>query len=229
MREFIISAADDGKKLEKWLMREMPAVPMGQRRKYFRLKRYKLNGHPARQDARLAGGDLLQIYLSDAEFERPRRQDPFLSKIHPRLNIIYEDAHMMLVDKHPGLASHPDEHEKVNTLITHVQAYLYQRGAYDPAAPDSFAPALCNRLDRFTGGIALVAKTRAAMEVLNRKIREREIEKYYYCIAVGHFAQREFCLDNYILKRPGAKKVAVSDQGETGQRALTHCLSLIHI
>lgn len=223
MREFIISAADDGKKLEKWLIREMPAVPMGLRRKYFRLKRYKLNGHPAREDARLARGDLLQIYLSDADFERPRREDPFLSRLHPRLNVIYEDAQIMLVDKRPGLAAHPDAHEKVNTLVTHVQAYLYQKGEYDPAAPDSFAPVLCNRLDRFTGGITLVAKTRAAMEVLNRKIREREIEKDYLCIALGHFSRPAFCLDNYILKRPGAKKVAVVERGEGGQRAQTRC------
>ena len=46
LKEFVIAAADDGKKLEKWLIREMPAVGMGLRRKYFRLKRYKLNGRP---------------------------------------------------------------------------------------------------------------------------------------------------------------------------------------
>ena len=61
MKEFKIAAADDGKKLDKWLIREMPAITMGMRQKYFRLKRYKLNGHPAKADSRLAAGDVLQI------------------------------------------------------------------------------------------------------------------------------------------------------------------------
>ena len=229
LKEFVIAAADDGKKLEKWLTREMPAVGMGLRRKYFRLKRYKLNGRPAREDARLSGGDLLQIYLNDEEFEKPRREDPFLSKIRPNLSILYEDGSVLLADKRPGLMAHPDAHEKVNTLITHVQAYLYQKGQYDPSAPGAFAPALCNRLDRFTGGIEIVAKTEAAMRVLNRKIRDREIEKYYYCIALGRFARAEGVLDNYIVKSPEAKKVSVSPRmAPNGQRAQTKYRVLAH-
>ena len=229
MKEFIIAAADDGKKLEKWLIREMPAVSMGMRRKYFRLKRYKLNGHPAREDARLSRGDVLQIYLSDADFEKPRREDPFLSKIQPRLSILYEDENLLLADKRPGLMAHPDAHEKVNTLITHVQAYLYQKGAYDPAAPHAFAPALCNRLDRFTGGIEIIAKTDAAMRVLNQKIRDREIDKLYYCVALGRFSRPEGTLDNFIVKSPEAKKVSVSPRMvPSGQRAQTKYRVLAH-
>ena len=222
MKEFIIAAGDDGRKLEKWLIREMPSVGMGLRRKYFRLKRYKINGRPAREDARLAAGDVVQIYLNDELFEKPRREDPFLSKIRPSLRIVYEDAHVLIVDKKPGLAAHPDAHEKVNTLITHAQAYLYQRGEYDPAAPNAFAPALCNRLDRFTGGLEIIAKTREAMEILNRKIRDREIEKYYLCAAFGRFECDEGTFDNYIVKRPGEKKVRVSPRPDPdGKRAQT--------
>lgn len=219
MREFIVSKADDGKKLEKWLIREMPDVPMGLRMKYFRLKRYKLNGHPAKPDARLAAGDTLQIYLSDECFVKPVREDPFLSKIQPRLDILYEDDQLLLADKRPGLMCHPDAHEKVNTLITHIQAYLYQKGQY---APDGFAPVLCNRIDRFTGGIVICAKTEAAMRAVNQKIRDREIGKYYVCICGGAFRAKEGTLDHYIVKAPDAKKVSVSKVAvDHGQRALT--------
>ncbi len=222
MKEFVIAKADDGRRLEKWLIREMPAVAMGQRRKFFRLKRYKLNGHPAKEDARLSAGDVLQIYLNDELFDKPRREDPFLSKIRPALRIVYEDEHVLIVDKKPGLAAHPDASEKVNTLITHVQAYLYQRGEYDPAEAGSFAPALCNRLDRFTGGLELVAKSRDALEVLNRAVREREVGKFYLCAAFGRFKRREGMLDNYIVKHPGARKVEISLRPcPDGQRAQT--------
>ena len=229
MKEFIIAAADDGRKLEKWLIREMPAVGMGMRQKLYRQKCFRLNGAHVKGDARLSKGDVLQIYASDALFEKPRREDPFLSKIQPRLSILYEDENLLLADKRPGLMAHPDAHEKVNTLITHVQAYLYQKGAYDPAAPDAFAPALCNRLDRFTGGIEIIAKTGEAMRILNQKIRDREIGKFYYCIALGRFSRAEGTLDNYIVKSPEAKKVSVSPRMvPNGQRAQTKYRVLAH-
>ena len=110
MKEFIISAADDGRKLEKWLIREMPTVGMGMRQKFFRNKCFKLNGKHVKGDAVLAKGDLLQAYVSDECFAKPRREDPFLSKIRPNLSILYEDKNTILVDKRPGLMAHPDAH-----------------------------------------------------------------------------------------------------------------------
>ena len=219
LKEFIVSAADDGRKLEKWLMREMPTVGVGMRQKLMRNKCFKLNGRHVKGDARLRTGDVLQIYAGDECFLKPQREDPFLSKIRPNLRILFEDENILVADKRPGLMAHPDANEKVNTLLTHVQAYLYQKGEY---APGGFAPALCNRIDRFTGGIELIAKTEAAMRVLNQKIRDHEIEKYYYCIALGSFQRREGMLDNYIVKSPEMKKVSVSNRAVPGgQRAQT--------
>ena len=219
MKEFTIAASDDGRKLEKWLIREMPTVGMGMRQKLFRNKCFKLNGKHVKGDAKLAKGDILQIYASDDLFEKTRKEDPFLSKIQPRLSILYEDENIIIADKRPGLMAHPDAHEKVNTLITHAQAYLYQKGEYEPG---NFAPALCNRIDRFTGGIEIIAKTEAAMKVLNQKIRDREIEKYYYCICLGSFQKKQGMLDNYIVKSPEMKKVSVSPRMVPGgQRAQT--------
>lgn len=219
VREFIIAKADDGKKLEKWLAREMPSAGVGMRRKLFRGKCFRLNGVHAKPDARLSAGDVLQIYAADALFEKPQREDPFLSKIQPRLDLLYEDAHILIADKRPGLMTHPDAHEKVNTLLTHVQAYLYQKGEY---APDGFSPALCNRIDRFTGGIVLIAKTETALHTLNQKIRDREIGKYYYCICLGSFREKSGLLESYIIKSPEMKKVTVSPRMTAGgQKAAT--------
>lgn len=220
MKEFVIAAADEGRRLEKWLAREMPTVGMDMRQKYFRLKCFKLNGKHVKGDALLHVGDVLQAYVSDACFEKPKREDPFLSKIRPSLSILYEDEHILLADKRPGLMAHPDAHEKVNTLLTHAQAYLYQKGEYESGR--DFAPALCNRIDRFTGGIVIIAKSEEAMRVLNQKIRDRELGKFYYCIVFGSFPQRSGMLDNFIVKAPGAKKVSVSARPvEHGQRAQT--------
>ena len=220
MKEFTITAADDGRKLDKWLIREMPTVGMGMRQKLFRNKCFKLNGKHVKGDAKLAKGDVLQIYAGDELFEKPRKEDPFLSKIQPRLSILFEDENIIIADKRPGLMAHPDAHEKVNTLITHAQAYLYQKGQYEPGR--DFQPALCNRIDRFTGGIEIIAKTEAAMKVLNQKIRDREVEKHYYCIALGSFQKKSGMFENYIVKSPEMKKVQVSERMVPGgQKAQT--------
>ena len=172
-------------------------------------------------------GDIVQLYIGDEFFVKPKREDPFLTKIKPKLDIIYEDANLMLVDKRPGLMCHPDANEKVNTLITHAQAYLYQKGEWDSKDPAQFAPALCNRIDRFTGGIVIIAKTEAAMHILNQKIRDREIEKRYLCIVHGRMHPAFGMLDNYISKGESAKKVTVLDRSVPGaQRAQTRYQTL---
>ena len=154
--------------------------------------------------------------------------DPFLSKLHPRLNILYEDENLLLVDKRPGLMCHPDAHEKVNTLITHAQAYLYQKGEWDSMDPTQFAPVLCNRIDRFTGGIVIIAKTEAAMHVLNQKIRDREIEKKYLCIIHGRMHPAAGLMDSYISKADSKKRVTVLDRPAPGaQRAQTRYQTLL--
>lgn len=227
MREFSIQSRGAGKRLDRWLSQELPALPMGLMQKFIRLKRVKINGKAAQRDTRLAEGDVLQLYLNDEYFEKPRSIDPFLSKLHPRLSIVFENEHVLLVDKRPGLITHPDEHEKVNTLLTHARAYLYQKGEYDSMTPGAFAPALCNRIDRFTGGIVILAKTEQAMHILNRKIREREVEKRYLCIVHGRVNPPSGLLDNAILKQQGQKRVTVLDHDvPDAQRAQTRYRTL---
>jgi len=222
MREYIIGRKDDGKRLDKWLIAELPLLTMGLREKYIRLKRIKVNGKGAQRDTRLKTGDVLNLYINDEYFEKPKKIDPFLSKIKPRLDILYEDENIILVDKHPGLMVHPDGGEKVNTLISHVQAYLYQKDEYDSMDKDAFAPALCNRIDRFTGGIVIVAKTESAMRVLNQKIRDREIEKHYMCIIHGRMRPAAGKLHNYISKGESKHKVTVTKNPVPGgQESLT--------
>ena len=227
MKTFTIDTKNAGKRLDRWLCITLPALSMGMIQKYIRLKRIKLNGKGAQRDTRLNEGDVLYLYINDECFESPRIVDPFLSKIHPRLDILYEDENLLLVDKRPGLMAHPDAHEKVNTLITHAQAYLYQKGAWDSMAHDSFSPALCNRIDRFTGGIVIIAKTEAAMRIINQKIRDREIEKRYLCIIHGRIKPAQGILEGYISKAESRHRVTVHAAPVSGgQHALTRYQTL---
>ena len=208
MKEFTIGKNDAGQRLDRWLAKTLPLLPVPLAQKYIRLKRVKVNGKGSQRDVRLQLGDILQLYINDEFFEQPREENAFLSVFKPHLDIVYEDENLMLLNKRPGLLCHADEHEKVNTLITHIQAYLYQKKEWNPRDEHSFTPALCNRIDRNTGGIVIAAKNAETLRILNEKIRDHEIEKSYLCITVGRPNPPRGRIEGFLLKDEAKKQVS---------------------
>ena len=216
MKEFTIGKNDAGQRLDRWLSKALPLLPAPLAQKYIRLKRVKVNGKGSKQDVRLQAGDVLQLYINDEFFDKPREDNAFLAVFKPRLNIIFEDENLLLCDKRPGLLCHPDQHEYVSTLITHIQSYLYQKKEWDPKGENSFTPALCNRIDRNTGGIVIAAKNAETLRIMNQKIKDRELQKYYLCIIHGEIKPREGQLKGYILKDQDKAQVRVYDRPVPG-------------
>ena len=217
MREWTVGPEAGGKRLDRYLAARLGGVPAGALQKFLRLGKIKRNGRRANAGDRLCAGDALQLYLDDDCFEAapPRRPDPLLSRFRPHLAVLYEDSALLLIDKKPGMLVHPDASEKVNTLVTHVRAYLYQKGEYDPES--GFAPAPCNRIDRFTGGIVIFANTKDALLAVDALIRARKLRKFYHCIVRGALRPPEGVLKNFLLK--GEKRVRVLDRPEKGAQA----------
>ena len=209
MREFTVTKNDAGQRLDRWLGKALPLLPAPLAQKYIWLKRVKVNGKGSQRDYRLQSGDLLQLYINDEFFDTPTEENAFLSIFKPHLNIVYEDENLLLLDKRPGMVVHPDETERVNTLLTHLQAYLYQKKEWSPYRENSFAPALCNRIDRNTGGIVIAAKNAEALRIMNQKIRDREMEKSYLAIVLGRMNPPEGKLENFLLKDEAKKQVKV--------------------
>ena len=114
--------------------------------KYLRLKRIKVNNKRTEAAYKLAEGDSVQLYLNDEYFDAPKEEEAFRRIKTPRVRVVYEDEHILLADKAPGMVVHADEHGDTDTLIAHIQAYLFQSGAWNPDDAASFAPALCNRI-----------------------------------------------------------------------------------
>ena len=219
MKEFTISKNDAGQRLDRWLAKTVPILPGPLAQKYIRLKRVKVNGKGSKRDVRLQIGDLLQLYINDEFFQQPSEENAFLSVFQPRLDIVYEDEHLLLVNKRPGLVVHPDETERVNTLITHIQAYLYQKKEWSPYREHSFAPALCNRIDRNTGGIVIAAKDAETLRIMNQKIKDREISKFYLAIIHGKISPAQGKLEGFILKDEAKKQVKVFDHPVPGGKS----------
>ena len=219
MKEFTISANDAGQRLDRFLAKAVPLLPASLAQKYIRIKRIKLNGARADRDTRLNTGDVLQLYINDEFFDKPREDNAYLTVVNPKLDIVYEDEHILLVDKRPGLAVHPhDGADFGKTLIDHIQAYLYQKREWRPREENSFVPSLCNRIDRNTGGIVIAAKTAEALRVLNQKIKDREMDKRYLAIVEGTPKPREGSLKGYLFKDAKNNKVFVTDKPQPGAK-----------
>ena len=226
MRELTIGKNDAGQRVDRFVSKALPLLPPALLQKYIRLKRIKVNGGRAQRDQRLREGDVLQLYINDEFFDKPREDNLFLTLFRPSLDVVYEDENLMLLNKRPGLVVHADETEKVNTLINHIQAYLYQKREWNPRWENAFTPALCNRIDRNTGGIVIAAKNAETLRIINQKIREREIDKRYLCITVGAPRPPQGEVSCFLLKDEKKKQVAVYHRpvpgGKTAVRTARH-------
>ena len=198
MRELIIGPNDAGQRLDKFITKTLD-LPMSLLYKSIRLKKIKVNRKRAENNTILHEGDTIQCFLAEEFFEKKADEHSFES-INVHLDIIYEDENIMLLNKRPGVSVHEDENGSTNTLITHIQAYLYQKGEYRPEAEQSFAPALCNRIDRNTGGIVIAAKNAEALRVMNEKIKYREIDKFYLAAVHGIPKPESATIKGYLLK-----------------------------
>ena len=220
MKEITITSNDAGQRLDRFLAKAVPLLPASLAQKYIRLKRIKCNGARVQRDTRLQPGDVLQLYINDEFFDKPREDNAYLTVSTPKLSIVYEDEHIILVDKRPGIAVHPhDGAEYGRTLIDHIQAYLYQNRQWRPREENSFVPALCNRIDRNTGGIVIAAKTAEALRVINQKIKDREMEKRYLAIVEGTPKPQTGSLHGYLFKDAKQNRVFVTDTPQTGAKS----------
>ena len=220
MKEITIGVNDAGQRLDRFLAKAVPLLPASLAQKYIRLKRIKLGGKRVERDTRLQEGDVLQLYINDEFFDKPTQENAYLTVVNPKLTIVYEDDHILLVDKRPGLAVHPhDGADPGKTLIDHIQAYLYQKREWKPREENSFTPALCNRIDRNTGGIVIAAKTAEALRVMNQKIKDRELDKRYLAIVEGRPKPQEGSLTGYLFKDAKQNRVFVSDTPQPGSKS----------
>lgn len=208
MKSFDIGVNDSDQRLDKFITKSVPLLPQSLLYKYIRLKRIKVNGKRAEISTRLREGDRVDMYIND-EFFAPVKTEFDFMKASARLTVVYEDDNIMLLDKKVGLLSHPDETEYNDTLITRVKRYLFENGSYNPDDENSFAPALVNRIDRNTGGIVIAAKNAESLRILNEKLKNREIEKFYLCVIHGTMQSKSGILSGWLTKDESKNKVKV--------------------
>ena len=216
MKSITIGKNDAGQRLDRFLLKAFPALPSGMCAKFIRTKAIKLNGKRAEGNTRLAEGDEISLYIQDRFLTTAGDKDDYL--VSGKLpNILYEDDHIILAVKEAGLSVHEDETKNPDTLINRIKYHCLTTGSWNPDAEASFSPALCNRIDRNTGGIVIAAKTAEALRDMNEIIRIRDIDKYYLCLVHG-VPNEKGTLKGYLKKLEDENRVIVRDKPFEGSK-----------
>ncbi|MDK2801846.1 MAG: RluA family pseudouridine synthase [Oscillospiraceae bacterium] len=218
MKEIVIKKDDSNQRLDKFLTKFYPRIPVSMIYKSCRKKRIKINYKKADFRTILSEGDIINLYLNDEFLETNSNTDFLFAK--DDLNIIYQDQNILLVDKPVGLVVHADETKTVDTLINRIKKFLFVNKEYNPEERSSFTPSLCNRIDRNTAGIVIAAKNAESLRVINQKIRDREIEKKYLAVVWGRLEKDEDIIKHYMIKDENNKRVSVYNYPIAGGKTM---------
>lgn len=210
-KEIVIRENDAGQRLDRFLLKLFPSLKSGMINKAIRNKDIKLNGKRTEIAYRLVQNDIVYIFFPDSLLKEKDDEDDFMAAGDKPV-VIYEDDNILLADKEQGLVVHSDESKTADTLINRIKKYLYKKGEYTPENEHSFAPSLCNRIDRNTGGIVIAAKNAEALRILNEKMKNRELVKKYLCIVIGRPSKKEDVLTAYLERDLTEKRVIISDK-----------------
>ncbi|MDE6665542.1 MAG: RluA family pseudouridine synthase [Ruminococcus sp.] len=210
MITFIINENDSGQRADKFIKKVLPELPKSMMYRLFRKKDIKVNGKRCDISAVLQTGDKVTVYVKQEVSEEKKNDMNFL-KASDKVNIIYEDKNILIAFKPVGLDSHSNSTSTSDTLINRIKHYLYNRKEYVPESENSFAPALCSRLDRNTSGLVTAAKNAPALRAINAAIRQGAVHKIYHCVTVSPPPKNSDIISAYHKKDDTRNIVRISD------------------
>lgn len=226
MFKIVITKNQANQRLDRFLKKYFNNASLSLVYKLIR-KDVKLNGKRVKENQVLAEGDELTLYISDetaAQLQKTKTH----AKVKRQFKIAYEDDNILVVEKPFGLLTHGDHTEKKNHLANQVVDYLIEKGDYDPRAEKTFTPAPANRLDRNTTGLVVFGKNAAALQELNRMIREKdEIRKLYLTIVSGRL-EKAVRMRARMIKDESKNLVSVVSEDGDGKVMETIARPLAH-
>lgn len=204
MQRIIVESKDDQKRIDRFLFDRFAGVPASVFFKAFRKRNIRVNGKRVKNDFRVSAGDVVEVYLPDDRL-KPKMQDDRES----RIQIVYEDRHIMVVSKPQGIPVHQDENREELVLDRYLQEIAAER--QDESLKPGF-PALCHRLDRNTGGLVILAKDKRTLDVMEEKFRNHEVKKFYLACTYGIPGEKEAECVAYLKKDAEKSHVRIYDR-----------------
>lgn len=218
MKSITITDKDAGQRVDRLIMKTFDNLPKSLMFKEIRKKNIKVNKKRCTPEQILNEGDVLELYLKDDVLHVKEKHYDFL-KASNDLDIIYEDENIILINKKVGILCHPDGKDYIDNLVARLKRYLYEKGEWSPEG-SAFTPSLANRIDRNTGGIVIGAKNSASLKILNDKIKNREIKKYYLTVVHGKMPKEEETLTAFLTKNERKNMVSITDNQVEGSKKI---------
>ncbi|WIV13856.1 RluA family pseudouridine synthase [Proteiniborus sp. MB09-C3] len=216
MKEILIDKNEHDQRLDRFLKKYLPNASLGFIYKMLRKKNIKLNGNKAQPEDVIKEGDAIQLYFSDETIDKFTLKPKEISK-GKKLNIIYEDDNIVLINKPKGMLSHGTGKAHENNVVDSLISYLYEKKEYVPRLEKTFTPSICNRLDRNTSGLVIGAKNFTSLKLINEAIREGHIKKYYIALVKGKI-DKEIELKGFLIKDEEENKVHITRKNIEGSK-----------
>ena len=213
MREIVIKENEAGQRFDKFLGKYLKEASMGFLFKMLRKKNITLNGKKATGKEKLVKGDTVKLFLSEETIEKFEGTIS-VQYTDVKLDIIYEDENILLINKPAGMLSQKASPKDVS-VVEHLISYLLRSGNLTKEALKTFKPSVCNRLDRNTSGIIAAGKSLSGLQELSRMFKDRSMEKYYLCIVNG-VVDKPQVIKGYLYKNEKNNKVTILQEEKEG-------------
>lgn len=206
MQSLIVSSNEAGQRLDKLLSKYLNLAGKSFLYKMMRKKNITLNGKKCDGSEKLLSGDEIKLFLSEETISKfSEVKIPDVKKI--KLDIIYEDQHILLVNKPSGMLSQKAK-ESDESLVEYLIDYMISSGQVSTEQLKSFRPSICNRLDRNTSGLVVGGKSLAGLQTMSEIFKDRSIHKYYNCVVKGEVLKRQM-ITGFLIKDETSNQVTV--------------------
>lgn len=207
----VFAVALGGDRLDRFLAASIDDASRAEIQRWIKEGRVDVNGRVAKSSHKLSAGDQVGLH-------RPQRTEPAIGAEVVPLDVAYEDADLLVVNKPAGMVVHPAPGHSRGTL---VNALLGRDSALSEIGGPMRA-GVVHRLDRDTSGLLLVAKTLPAFDILQKQFKTRRVQKTYLALASGVVEVREGRIEAPIGRDPSHRqRMAVVPEHRGGRRAVT--------
>ncbi len=232
-----VTAKNEGQRLDRLLAKYMPEAPKSFFYKMLRKKNIVLNGMKACGNEKVVDGDEIKLFLSDdtiagfnktkadnkkssidkVEWESANREirgDYNFKTDEFKLDIVYEDDDIIIVNKPAGILSQKAKPDDIS-LVEYINSYISKRDISEKCEFSTFNAGICNRLDRNTSGLVVAGKSVKGLQWANKLFKDRALKKYYLCIVKGR-VECPARIDGYLTKNSEHNNVTVTDYETAG-------------
>ena len=208
MQEIIVSANEAGQRFDKLLAKYLNEAPKSFLYKMLRKKNIVLNGKKATGNEMLAVGDSIKLFLADDTIEKFSKVQ--IQHTNTKLNIIYEDEHVLFINKPVGMLSQKAT-QKDESVVEHIISYMLDTKQLQETDLRKFKPSICNRLDRNTSGLLVAGKSLQGLQKMGELFKDRSLRKFYRCLVYGDVKERQH-IKGFLEKDELTNKVTISEK-----------------